>query len=81
MRMSEIVAKGVDLTLSKRVAPSDEQIRPRIVSVEDAARYASVSRAQFYAFFMPRVRSVKMGRRRGIELSSLDEVLDQLAQG
>jgi predicted HTH domain antitoxin len=77
--MAEIIARAADLTPRNRAAPRGEQIRPRIVSVEDAARYASVSRAQFYAFFMRRVRSVKIGRRRGIELSSLDEVLDELS--
>lgn len=79
--MSGCIARAAELTLRKRATPRDEQIRPRIVSVEDAARYASVSRARFYAFFMPRVRSVRIGRRKGIELSSLDEVLDELAQG
>jgi len=79
--MSQIIARAADLTPRNRATPRGEQIRPRIISVEDAARYANVSRAQFYAFFMRRVRSVKIGRRRGIELSSLDEVLDELAQG
>jgi predicted HTH domain antitoxin len=59
----------------------DEQqlLRPRIISVEDAARYANVSRAKFYEYFMRRVKTVKIGRRRGIELASLDAVLDELA--
>jgi hypothetical protein len=78
--MSGIVARGGDLAPRKRGAPCSGKIRPRIVSVEVAALYANVSRTQFYAFFMKRVRSVKIGRRRGIELSSLDEVLDGLGQ-
>jgi hypothetical protein len=54
-------------------------LRPRIVSVDDGARYAGVSRAYFYAHFMPLVKTVRMGRRRGIELVSLDQAIDALA--
>jgi hypothetical protein len=65
----------------RRAAERAERLnlRPRIVSVEDGARYANVSRAYFYEFFMPRVRTVRMGKRRGIELDSLDEAIDALA--
>jgi hypothetical protein len=77
--MTHIVLRAADLPPRNRARAEQQQLRPRIISVEDAARYANVSRAPFYAFFMRRVRTVKMGRRRGIELASLDAVLDELA--
>jgi hypothetical protein len=56
-----------------------DQLRPRYISLTAAARYAAVSRSQFYIFFMPRVRSIKLGKSRLIELDSLDAILDELA--
>jgi hypothetical protein len=66
----------------RRAAEREERLklRPRIVSVEQACRYANVSRSYFYATFLSRLRTIKMGKRLGIELDSLDELLDELAQ-
>jgi hypothetical protein len=77
--MPPIVLRAAELVPRNRARDEQQQLRPRIISVEDACRYANVSRAQFYTFFMRRVKSVKMGRRRGIELASLDTALDELA--
>jgi hypothetical protein len=77
--MPPIILRAAELAPRNRARDEQHQLRPRIISVEDACRYANVSRAQFYAFFMRRVKSVKMGRRRGIELASLDAALDELA--
>jgi hypothetical protein len=56
-----------------------DQLRPRYISINAAARYAAVSRSQFYNFFMQRVRTLKLGKSRLVELDSLDAALDELA--
>jgi hypothetical protein len=56
-----------------------DQLRPRYISIADAARYTAVSRSHFYNIFMPRVRTIRLGKSRLIELDSLDAVLDELA--
>jgi hypothetical protein len=56
-----------------------DQLRPRYISIADATRYTAVSRSHFYNIFMPRVRTIRLGKSRLIELESLDAVLDELA--
>jgi len=77
--MGTVILRAADLAPRNRVRDEQQQLRPRIISIEDATRYANVSRAKFYEYFMRRVKTVKIGRRRGIELASLDAVLDELA--
>jgi excisionase family DNA binding protein len=65
----------------RRAAEREERLalRPRLVSVQQACRYANVSRSYFYATLLSRVRTIKMGKRLLIEFDSLDELLDELA--
>lgn len=55
-------------------------LRPRFVSIDDACSYAAVGRSKFIDDFLPRLRTMRIGRRHLIELSSLNELLDQLTR-
>jgi hypothetical protein len=61
---------------SKHAAPS---LRPRYLSITEACRYAGVGRSKFYDDFLARLETLRIGRRNLIELASLDELLDELA--
>jgi hypothetical protein len=53
-------------------------LRPRFCSVQQAADYIGVSRAYFYAKYLVQVRTIQIGRRRLVEVDSLDELGDEL---
>jgi len=59
--------------------PRQDQLRPRYISIADATRYTATSRSHFYTALLPRVRTIRLGKSRLIELDSLDAVLDELA--
>jgi hypothetical protein len=46
--------------------------------LDDAARYAGVSRSTFYQSWLPKLRSAHVGKRRLVDRQSLDELIDQL---
>jgi hypothetical protein len=50
----------------------------RLVSIADSCRYAGVGRSKFYDDFLPRLRTIKLGRRRLVDLDSLDQLIDEL---
>jgi len=64
------------------------QLMPAVVrgSIEPTAGYsnttkssnAGVSRSTFYARFLPRLESIRIGKRRLILLASLDELIERL---
>jgi hypothetical protein len=57
----------------------DNRPRPRFGSIEDASEYLGISRAHFYLYALPRVRSFRLGRRHLIDLDSLDQLADELS--
>ena len=68
------------ITLAK---PTDReepagQLRPRLLSIGDACRYASVSRSEFYKTWLPRLRTVHAGKRHLVDRVSLDRLIDDL---
>jgi hypothetical protein len=54
------------------------KLRPRLIPIADGYHYAGVGRSTFYTRFLPRVKSVRVGRRHLIELDSLDLLIDDL---
>ena len=54
-------------------------LRPRLISIADAYRYAGVGRSKFYADILPKLKTVRIGRRNLIDLASLDDLIDELA--
>jgi hypothetical protein len=57
------------------------QLRPRLVSLDEAATYAGVGRSKFYDDFVDRVRTIKVGHRKLVDLDSLDALIDKLLEG
>jgi hypothetical protein len=58
-----------------------EGIRPRFISIEEAARYIGCSRSFFYATLLPKVQTASLGKRRLVLVSSLEELADALLAG
>jgi hypothetical protein len=54
------------------------QLRPRLLTINESCRYAAVGRSKFYEDLLPRVKTVRLGRRNLIELESLDRLIDEL---
>ena len=60
-------------------------MKPRLLSIQHAARYVSVSRATFYKTWLPKVRSVKMPgheqrAQRLVDRESLDRLIDEMLE-
>ena len=53
-------------------------LRPRLISIDDGHRYVGVCRSKFYVDFLPRLKTVRIGRRNLIDLASLDRLIDEL---
>jgi excisionase family DNA binding protein len=68
----------------RRAKASDERrlrprgLRPRFVSIREAADYLGISRATLYKDYLAKVKTVRIGRRRLVDLDSLDELADEL---
>ena len=63
----------------RRTKKRDEnRRRPRFGSIEDAAEYLGISRAHFYLYVLPRVRTIHVGRRHLVDLVALDQLTDEL---
>jgi hypothetical protein len=60
----------------RRLRPSG--LRPRFVSIQEAADYLGISRATFYKDRLSKVKTVRYGRRNLVDLESLDELADSL---
>jgi hypothetical protein len=54
------------------------QLRPRLVSLDEAARYAGVGRSKFYDDYVDRVKTLKLGHRKLVDLDSLDALIDEM---
>ena len=54
-------------------------LRPRLISIADGYHYAGVGRSKFYSDFLPKIKTIRIGRRKLIELASLDDLIDELA--
>lgn len=55
---------------------------PRLMNVEDAARYAGLSRSELYRLMKDdRVASVKVGGRRRFLREDLDALVDRMVAG
>jgi hypothetical protein len=56
-------------------------LRPRLISIADGYRYAGVGRSKFYSDILPKLKTIRIGRRNLIDLASLDDLIDELAAG
>jgi hypothetical protein len=76
------IADGVLNRVARRAQASNERrLRPRFVSIREAADYIGISRAMFYTDYLSKVRTVRVGRRKLVDLESLDELADELLAG
>ena len=55
--------------------PTVDPLKPGLMSIADACRYLSISRAKFYADILPRLDSVPIGSRNLIVSISLDRYI------
>jgi excisionase family DNA binding protein len=51
-----------------------QPVRPRFISIKEAADYLGVSRSFFYAKLISNVRTIHLAGRHLVDLSSLDEL-------
>jgi hypothetical protein len=64
----------------RRARASDEhRLRPRFVSIGEASDYLGVSRSFFYAKLVAKVRTVRIGRRKVVDVGTLEALADALA--
>jgi hypothetical protein len=61
--------------------PRDPDLPPRLISVQAAARRAGVCRSSFYLDWVPRLKTVRYGRRQLVDVASLDRLIDELVAG
>jgi excisionase family DNA binding protein len=63
----------------RRARESDERrLRPRFISIKEAAAYLGCSRSHFYAALLPKVRTITLGKRRLVDFGSLEQLADEL---
>jgi excisionase family DNA binding protein len=63
----------------RRAKESNERcIRPRFVSIKEAADYLGCSRSHFYAELISKVKTITLGKRRLVDFASLEELGDEL---
>jgi hypothetical protein len=65
------------LNSSSRHEPA-AQLRPRLLTIDVACKYAAVSRSEFYKTWLPRLRTVHAGKRHLVDRASLDQLIDEL---
>lgn len=62
----------------RRSAKHAPTLRPRLISIDDSCCYVGCGRSKFYNDFLPRLRTVKFGRRNLVDIDSLDQLIDEL---
>jgi hypothetical protein len=73
-----IVDGRLNRTQRQALASDERRLRPRFVSIQEAADYLGISRATFYKDRLSKVKTVRYGRRNLVDLESLDELADSL---
>jgi hypothetical protein len=68
-------------TAPASITPNAARLRPRLISIDDGYRYVGVGRSKFYSDFLPRLKTVRVGRRNLVDLGSLDQLVDELLAG
>jgi hypothetical protein len=61
----------------RALASNERRLRPRFVSIKEAADYLGVCRATFYNKHLSKVKTVRNGRRNLVDLESLDRLIDE----
>ena len=56
----------------------EDELRPRLISITQAYQYIGIGRAKFFADILPKLKTVRIGSRRLIDLTTLDEFIDKL---
>jgi len=56
-------------------------LRPRLISIADGYRYAGIGRSKFYSDILPKLKTIRIGRRNLIDLASLDDLIDEFGAG
>jgi hypothetical protein len=77
VQAEEAAAPGLNRA-ERRRAKHAARLRPRLISIDDGYRYVGVGRSKFYDDFLPRLKTVRVGRRNLIDLESLDRLIDEL---
>jgi hypothetical protein len=62
----------------RRRGTTERRLRPRFISIRDACRYLGCSRSHFYVALLPKVRTINLGKRRLVDLDSLEKLGDEL---
>ena len=75
----QVETDGLNRPQRRAKASNERRLRPRFVSIRDACHYLGVGRSHFYAKLFSRVKTVRVGRRRLVDLSSLDDLGDSFA--
>jgi hypothetical protein len=73
-----IVDGGLNRAQRQALASDERRLRPRFVSIQEAADYLGICRATFYKDHLSKVKTVRCGRRNLVDLESLDELADSL---
>jgi hypothetical protein len=56
---------------------SPAPLKPALASIQDSCSYmGGVSRAKFYADVLPKLETVKLGRRNFVVVSSMDRLIE-----
>jgi hypothetical protein len=73
-------SEGTELARRRSLYRADraQSVQPRLLSINDACRYAAVSRSEFYKTWLPQLRSILAGKRRLIDRESLDRLIDEI---
>jgi hypothetical protein len=72
------VSRPQPLNRAERRHSRPHGLRPRLISLDDACNYTGVGRSKFYDDYVDRVRTVKIGHRKLVDLDSLDALIDEL---
>jgi hypothetical protein len=58
-------------------AESPEPLKPALASIQDSCAYmGGVGRAKFYADILPKLETVKLGRRNFVVVASMDRLIE-----
>ena len=74
----QVEPEGLNRAQRHAKASDERRIRPRFISIKDAADYLGCSRSHFYAELLPMIRTITLGKRRLVDFDSLERLADEL---
>jgi len=74
----QVESDGLNRAQRRAKASDQRRLRPRFISIREACDYLGCSRSHFYAALLPKVKTVRLGKRNLVDFDSLEELGDEM---